>query len=534
MTDDPDELIRNARGTIKKPWLTSTQSNGLKIFHLEDPVIEHLKPDEQPHYLFNLFGSILIGELPDGHKKLEYDGTAWAVVTDSRILVLVAVNRNRTVKRDHDYGELSDISFERIDSSVPFSSGTGYLRLHPEDDPPLNLPSPAFGERAITFDGARTELTPDGDEWKSLERYVGQKIRIADTLSGIERTIDSVDPNRTDDGGDGVDNLLDAYESLLDVSSSIRSIDGDRSDRVSDLEQRLATTLRTCFENRLSTVEEATAAGEYGRAKRRSERIVTQLETAKRALDSALPEGFEPLYPTAARHRLIGSALSETTDDAGARAMALIAGDTEYEIDGCTVVRESLQAVARVSEHATRNVLRELLRQLESYPRCCAAVAGEIADAYPDAVPAENVEAVTGLLGADASSLRRDACRILAAIGTETELDALRTLTDDPEYEVRTASLRAMRAIAEREEVPLKRTDRERMQSMDIQLEGDGDFVIGDKKRKDVTTTVEDSVVNRSEIGGGGGLEVAFCPDCGSDLQSFPDPDFCPACGTEL
>jgi hypothetical protein len=535
MTDDPDDLIEKARGTVKKSWLTKVQSNGFKIFRLDEPVIEHLDPDEQPHYLFNLSGSMRIGELPGGREALDYDGTAWVVVTDERILVLVAVNRDRTVKRDHDYGELSEISLEQVESNSPLSSGTSYLRLHLEDGPPLNLPSPAIGERALTFDGARTELTPEGDEWTSLKRYVLTKARIADALSEAERTLATVDPDRTDDDGEAlVSELLDVHESLLEVRSLARDVGEDPPDAVSDLEKQVATKLQTCFESRLSAVEEAMTAGEHDRVKRRSESIATQLETAKQRLDPSLLEGFESLYATASRYRLIGSALSQATADAGVDSMALIEGDTEYGIDGCAVVRESLREVARVSASATREALKRLLSHLGDHPRCCASIVGEIADAHPDAVPAENTEAVIGLLGAESPAIRRDACRILAAIGTETELDALRELTDDPEHEVRTASLRAMRTIAEREGVPLERTDREQMQSMDIQLESDGDLVLGDKKRTDVTTTVEDSVVNRSQIGGESGVEVMFCPDCGADLQSFPDPEFCPSCGIDL
>lgn len=70
---------------------------------------------------------------------------------------------------------------------------------------------------------------------------------------------------------------------------------------------------------------------------------------------------------------------------------------------------------------------------------------------------------------------------------------------------------------------------------IEITHSGEGDVVAGDQRNTDVTTEVEDSVVNRSNLGNEGAEETyKFCPECGENLQELTRANHCPSCGNSL
>jgi len=173
-----------------------------------------------------------------------------------------------------------------------------------------------------------------------------------------------------------------------------------------------------------------------------------------------------------------------------------------------------------------------------------AYVLRELLESYAVDIDVDEAS-VIGLLDSDIAKNRRSACEILAVVGGETAIEAVRDLHDDPDYETRVAALRATKTIANRTGASLSETEKQRMKDVEIVHWGEGDIVTGTQEE----TVIEDSVVNRSAInadtegnreesnpqsGAATDAKISFCPSCGVDFDEFGDVRFCPSCGTEL
>lgn len=172
-----------------------------------------------------------------------------------------------------------------------------------------------------------------------------------------------------------------------------------------------------------------------------------------------------------------------------------------------------------------------------------ARAIGDIASHEPSLLESHLPRLISTLRTSESAHLpREDLARALGDVGDPAALDALRWLRDNDDAPYIDSGVRA----AAEEAIQKIGPKADESSPVAYVHEGEGDVVAGDQsKAVDQRTTVEDSVINRSNVGTSSpesdqdqdqddGTDISFCPSCGTDLSEWDVPAFCPSCGSEL
>lgn len=391
---------------------------------------------------------------------------------------------------------------------------------------------------------------------------------------GLERT--------TTDGAWDVDPTTPAAENWIDSLSwkLTEQLDADSTnllevvDRLREHRQNAATRLVDSAVDAAHTEQQADQYLQAADAYRRAEELVADY-------GAYLPQDSQYQFPSLRRERievLIDGARRLVSDGAYADAEsayedALALSREAAKEYHSQIVHEWVQCLVCSTRTSTSDAqsVRELVVNWPATHSDVITTLGELLETHPDQaetllwrlsqtfdgsasdsdvayVIRELLEthrvdideaSVTALLDSEVADNRRLACEMLALTGGEETLEAVRELQSDPDYDTRVAALRAIKTLARRTGVSLTRAEQQRTESVELIHHGEGDIVTGTQDK----TTVEDSVLNRSEIDTetddspgtrSTDTSLRFCPECGTDLGGFDRVNFCPGCGTDL
>lgn len=529
---DAEELARDAEGAVPPELLEKVVlKEGIlskDSLPVEGPLITYLEDSEQPQH-------IVPTKKFYQHGEPLYRGKGIAVLTDRRLLITRGDDfppctvRYENVSRVEvkPTGKMSHDQLRIVGDSEVYTmkAGTG---VYTRSDTEYDLLQKADGD-VLDRDEAR--------QW--LDDQVAY---VKSQMEHVETWLDEMNATfPLDDGTDGdvskaaIETLLGAYEASEDVADDVdptvlSDIDKD------DVENRLSE-LRNLIERRyerwVEMAENELMEGQPAVA------VSTAADARSLVERAPLPSTTAVAYT----QTLVKVELQARTLDGDTSGMLSLARDCFQEgirgvDDSVSFVTETLHSAAERDEAAAAAIVADIVPRLgQRRESKLATVIERQAEEYPSLVADVPLTDVAGLLKHSDAATRQMACTVLAEVGTSDELDRLRELEDDDVYGVRVAAMAAMKAIAERENVTLSEHDREQLREVNIRYEGSGDVVTGDYE--DQSTAVEDSVVNRADIGGADsesadGELPSFCPSCGGGFEEYSDPAFCPNCGFDL
>lgn len=506
----PDELLESAENLT-----------------VDEPPADSLHPGEDPEFVFPIEDvSAKRFDVPQSSHRM-------GLLTDRRVMLFVVSYPISFPYHSLDVststGFLSQCDFELDDQSTPGNPAFA-VEVGSEKRSPVARTLAEHGS-SPTADEIVRELRRRIDAastWETELTDTNDALREALTAASAAEALDAT--------LDHLDAALDDAEAADDLA---RKLDGAR---VEATPEEVTARVTAVLNDALAAAKSAVDDGRYQAAVGDAADVRESLD-GRQAPSPEYEAQLDAVERAAVEGRLLecveteryDAAIAVVSDRLGDRSASGVAHSPEALSDVLTEVRESAgdrrfstfvaRLVAEIDDFNGGRLARLLLAMLETDASLFDRVdrtgaAGLVRDSNPN----------NRLLG----------CRLLARLGTADDLDVLRSREDDTEYEVRVAAMRAMDAIAEREDVPLTDTDREQLRSVNVEYHGD--VVEGDYR--DASTVVEDSVVNRSALGGDtGDSEPAspdgddgpnFCPDCGADFETYANPSFCPTCGFEL
>lgn len=523
---DAGELARAAEGAVPPELLEEVVlKDGIlskESLPVEEPIIQYLEDGEQPQHIVPTKQYYRNGELV-------YRGKGIAVLTDRSLLIA----------KGDDLGP-DAIRYENVSRVDPRS--TDKLRIVEEND----VHTMRAGNDVYTHSTAYNLLQKaDGDvlDREETKQWLEEQVAyVKSQMDHVETWLEEMNATfPLDWNTDGevwkerMETLIEAYEASVDVAENVdlgvlSDVDeADVDDRLSDLrniiERRYEGWVEMA-ENELTEGQPAVAVSTAADARSLVERAPLPGTTAVTYTQTLVDVELQ----------------ARTLDGDTSGTLSLVRECFKEGIrgvdDSVSFVTEALHSAAERDEAAAAAIVADVVPRLGGRRESkLAAVIERQAQEYPSLVADVSPTDVAGLLKHSDAATRQMACTVLAEVGTSGELDRLRELEDDDVYEVRVAAMEAMKDIAERDNVMLSEHDQEQLREVNITYEGSGDVVTGDYE--DQSTAVEDSVMNRSSVGGpdpertdDGG--PSFCPSCGDGLESYNDPVFCPNCGCEL
>jgi hypothetical protein len=459
-----------------------------------------------------------------GKYKAVEDGQRLCLLTDRRVLLFPG-------------GRPVSFPYQSVSVSERGRLSPYHLTLDDGIEGNMNF-AVAVGSGAATYAGDRATLD-DVDKIRSIiERQSRQARAREGQLENKRADLDEAmaDAAEATDFADELPELQRAYGIAESAIEKARSLYGVDDEAFVTERSKIAARIERLFERRLDDIESTFESEHYRDAVSKVLDTRSRLEKAPIAVES-LQSTLDDIEEHQLRSRFRTHVEAQEPDPAARLLRRCLNDRTDGGLsDPVEFFSTQLQEAADIDEAAVRSFVGHLYGELDGFQGAkLARVLDTLYGSNPSLFDAVDPLTAAGLVRDSHRDNRLVACKALQQVGTAQHLEDLRSRRDDDDQAVRVAAMRAMNMIAERENVSLSEADQKRLQSVNIQYHGEGDVITGDYT--DASTTVSDSVVNRSDLGGTDreeGSTPNYCPDCGFDLTEYGDPSFCPECGFEM
>lgn len=486
------------------------------------PPTEHLQDGEEVKYAFP------ISRVKAKGWDFPRNGGRVGLLTDRRVLLFPG---SRPVS--FPYQQLT------VSSKSGLSSYHFTLVYYTDKYPDFAV---TVGSGSSTYVGRKANCTDESKVRSTIEREQRmarkRKSQLEDMRDELDGALRSAPTPPLEDFESELNTLVGGYALAQRAVQKARSLCAVDDEEVVTDRSQFESHIRRAFEARIGEIKRAFDASSYERGI--SMLIDTRSRLARGPIESEeLNAELDSLEGDLHRTRFDFHLTNGQTDTARDLLIeSLSTSGSQWRTDGgVEFFTTQVVETAQNHERAATSLVATLFEDLDGFQGGkLARTLDGVYESNPRLFDGVDPLIAAGLVGDSNPDNRLVACKALQRVGGPGELDTLRSRTGDDEYEVRVAAMRALRTVADREDITLSEGDQEDLRSVNIEYHGQGDVVAGDYA--DQSTSVEDSILNRSSVGSDVATGVdstpSFCPSCGTTITDYTDPSFCPSCGFEL